>query len=52
VFCVITKDQEDASWEPDNEGYVLLRDVSAVLWHHFEPDHPWQPPEGATRYVP
>jgi beta-lactamase class A len=52
VFCVITGDQEDASWEPDNEGYMLLRDVSAVLWNHFEPDHPWQPPAGATRFVP
>jgi beta-lactamase class A len=52
VFCVITKDQEDQSWEPDNEGYVLLRDVSAILWRHFEPDYPWSPPEGAKRYVP
>jgi beta-lactamase class A len=52
VFCVITKDQEDTSWEPDNEGFVLLRHVSAVVWSHFEPTYPWLPPAGAPRYVP
>jgi len=36
VFCVITKDQEDTSWRPDNEGFALLRRVSALLWRHFE----------------
>lgn len=37
VFCVITKNQEDTSWGDDNEGFVLLRDVSRLLWEHFEP---------------
>lgn len=41
VFCVITKNQEDTSWEADNEGYVLLRDVSRLLWQHFEPESTW-----------
>jgi beta-lactamase class A len=36
VLCVITKDQEDRSWEPDNEGYVLLRDISRIVYEHFE----------------
>ena len=52
VFCVITKEQEDESWEPGNEGYVLLRKVSAILWQHFEPQEIWSPPDGAARYVP
>lgn len=52
VFCVITRDQADERWERDNEGYVLLRNVSAALWEHFEPDDPWVPPPGAARYVP
>jgi len=52
VFCVITKNQEDQSERPDNEGYVLLRRVSALLWKHFEPDHPWAPAPGAERYKP
>jgi len=52
VFCVITKDQDDESWEADNEGYVLLRNASRIIWHHFEPDYPWTPPVGADKYVP
>ena len=36
VFTVITKNQEDQSWEYDNEGFVLIREVSKTLWQHFE----------------
>lgn len=43
VFCVITKKQEDQSWTPANEGYVLLRKVSRLLWNYFEPDSKWKP---------
>ncbi len=35
VFTVITKNQEDISWGDDNEGFVLLRNVSSVLWKHI-----------------
>jgi beta-lactamase class A len=52
MFCVITKNQADERWAADNEGYVVLRNVSAALWKHFEPDHPWAPAPGAARYVP
>ncbi|MGD2135981.1 MAG: serine hydrolase, partial [Gemmatimonadales bacterium] len=52
VFSVITKDQDDRSWEPDNEGFVLLRRVSAILWRHFEPGSDWRPAEEADAYVP
>jgi beta-lactamase class A len=45
VFCVITKNQKDESWTPQNEGYVLLRKVSALLWNYFEPDSRWKPAE-------
>ncbi len=50
VFCVITKEQQDQSWGADNEGFVLLRAVSARLWRHFEPDRPYTPPEGFEKY--
>jgi len=43
VFCVITKNQADERWEYDNEGYVLLRKVSRILWNYFEPDSQWKP---------
>ena len=52
VFCVITKNQRDERYEPDNAGYVLLRRVSAALWRHFEPDHPWTPAAGAEKLKP
>lgn len=50
VFCVITKEQQDASWGRDNEGFVLLRAVSAALWRRFAPDHPYAPPPGRERF--
>jgi beta-lactamase class A len=50
VFCVITKNQQDESWTSDNEGYVLLRDISALLWKHYEPDADWQPAEGISEW--
>jgi beta-lactamase class A len=41
VLCVITRDQEDRSWDADNEGYVLLRDVSAIVYDHYRPGCPY-----------
>jgi hypothetical protein len=43
VFCLITKNQQDESWEYHNEGYALIRDVSRLLWQHFEPESKWSP---------
>lgn len=50
VFCVITNNQEDTSWEFNNEGYVLIRNVSRLLWQHFEPKYGWSPAEGSEKY--
>lgn len=50
VFSVITDDQVDTRWEADNAGYVLIRDVSRMLWKHFEPDDRWTPAPGRDRY--
>ncbi|MEM1096633.1 MAG: serine hydrolase [Bacteroidota bacterium] len=50
VVCVITKNQSDTSWESDNAGYVLLRDVSRMVWQHFEPNAGWSPAQGMQRY--
>ena len=46
AFTVITKNQADTRWVYANEGFVLLRQVSALLWRYFEPKHPWKPSEG------
>lgn len=45
VFCVITKNQNDESFAFGNEGSVLLRTVSKILWHYFEPESTWKPAE-------
>lgn len=43
VFCVITKNQKDTSWKSENAGFVLLRNVSRLLWEYFEPECGWKP---------
>ncbi len=52
VVCIITRNQLDERYTADNEGWVLHRAVSALLWKHFEPRHPYAPPDSAERYVP
>jgi len=43
LFSVMTKNQEDDRREDDNEGFVLLREISALLYSHFEPGDSWSP---------
>jgi beta-lactamase class A len=52
VFCVITKNQQDTRWETDNEGNVLIRKVSAMLWNYFEPERPYLQPASSLNYYP
>lgn len=44
VLCLITSNQSDTRWAADNAGYVLLRDVSRMVWEALEPAHPYSPP--------
>lgn len=50
VYCVITKNQKDESWGRTNEGYTLLRTISSILWHYFEPKSRWKPAEGYEKW--
>lgn len=50
VFCIATKNQDDQRWQKDNEGYALIRKVSAIIWNHFEPKSKWKPIDGADRF--
>jgi beta-lactamase class A len=52
VFAISTKNQQDTSWTSENEGYVLIRRLSALLWKTFEPMHPYTPPTGKRYLVP
>jgi len=36
VFSIITDNQNDKSWTHDNEGFMLIRSLSKLLWDHFE----------------
>lgn len=43
IFSIITKNQADTSWNPENEGWVLARKLSAMLWNYYEPKSKWKP---------
>ena len=36
VFCIITNNQADKRFTTDNEGFILIRSLSKLLWQHFE----------------
>lgn len=51
VFAVYTKNNNDQRWTPDNEAAQLIRKVSAIIWHYFEPRDRWRPAAGAERFL-
>jgi beta-lactamase class A len=51
VFSVITKNNKDQRWTADNEANLLIKKVSALLWHYFEPGSKWQPATGVDKYM-
>jgi beta-lactamase class A len=50
VFCIATKNQKDSGYTFDNEGVVLIRNLSKLLWNYFEPGDKWQPATGSRKY--
>ncbi len=50
VYYVATKHNKDQTWKLTNEAWQLARNVSALLWHYFEPQSNWHPPKGAKKY--
>lgn len=43
IFSVIMKQQADTTWASGNEGWVMERKLSRLLWDYFEPGLPWNP---------
>ncbi len=43
IFSIITKNQADSSWNPENEGWVLARKLSRLLWNYYAPKSKWKP---------
>lgn len=50
VFAVYTKDIKDQGWTHDNEADKLIRNISATLWHYFEPKAKWKPASGIEAF--
>lgn len=51
VFSIITNHNTDTSWTPNNEAGLLIKKVSALLWHYFEPEDKWHPAEGVDKLM-
>jgi len=51
VFSVITNHNKDQRWTPDNEACNFIKQVSALLWHYYEPKSDWKPPVGMDKYM-
>lgn len=43
LLSVMTKNEEDEGYDDDNEGFQFLRDVSRIVYRHFEPQEEWEP---------
>jgi len=51
VFSIMTKNNKDQRWTPDNEAGLLIKKVSALLWHYYEPQSDWKPAEGIDKFM-
>jgi beta-lactamase class A len=36
ILSIFTKNNADKSWESNNEAWVLMRNVSALLWNYYD----------------
>ena len=51
VFSIITNNNEDQRWVPDNEADMLIRKISALIWHYYEPKSDWKPADGVGKFM-
>jgi beta-lactamase class A len=51
VFSIITNHDEDQRWVPDNEADILIRKVSALIWHYYESKSDWKPADGVAKFM-
>jgi beta-lactamase class A len=43
VLCVATKDIQDQSGGYDNEATTMIRHISWIVYHHYNPKDTWRP---------
>lgn len=51
VFSVMTNHNKDQRWVPDNEAQLLIKKISALLWHYYEPKADWKPARGIDKLM-
>ncbi|MGB7394435.1 MAG: serine hydrolase [Pricia sp.] len=51
AFYIATKNIKDESYDFDNKAWQLQRNISAYLWHYFEPKSDWKPAAGFKNLV-
>ena len=51
VFSIITNNNKDQRWVPDNEAEVMIRKLSALIWHYYEPKSDWNPAAGIDKFM-
>ena len=51
VFSVMTNNNKDQSWTPNNEAQLLIKKISALLWHYYEPKSDWKPAPGIDKLM-
>ncbi|ANE51766.1 serine hydrolase [Flavisolibacter tropicus] len=50
VFCIMSKNNQDSSWNNENEAWVLTRKISQLLWNYYEPKSKWTPAVDASKF--
>ena len=51
VFSVMTNNNKDQSWTPNNEAQLLIKKISGLLWHYYEPKSDWKPAPGIDKLM-
>jgi beta-lactamase class A len=51
VFSIITNHDKDKSYGHNSGPNTLIRNISALLWHYFEPGDKWQQPAGYDKFM-
>jgi len=51
VFSIMTNNIKDQRWTRDNETDVLVRKISALIWHYYEPKDSWKPAPGIEKLM-
>jgi beta-lactamase class A len=50
VIAVYTSENEDTRWTGDNEAEAAIRNVSRIIWRHFNPSSTYERPAGMDKF--